>query len=79
MWRERLPENIYTVLDDTPCVFRASNYEELTTGVRDLMESPKLKKDNVEKFYKEFISGGTTLNESIIDNYITAIQQVFSA
>ena len=75
-WREYFNEDTWTVFDETSCVYHASNYEQLKAGVTELKKNPKLAKQDVEKFYREIVSGGTSLDKSIISNYTDTIDKI---
>jgi len=75
-WREHVDEDTWTVFDETSCVYHASNYEQLKAGVTELKKNPNLAKQDVEKFYREIVSGGTSLDKSIISNYTDTIDKI---
>lgn len=77
-WRKYVSEDTWTVFDETPCVYRASNYEQLKAGVSELKQNPRLEKQDVEKFYQNIVSGGIPLDKSIISNYTGIINQITS-
>jgi len=75
-WREYISEDTWTVFDDTQCVYRASNYEQLKSGVSELRNNPTLKRFDVEEFYMNIVSGGTPINKRIVTNYTNTIERV---
>jgi hypothetical protein len=75
-WREYYDEDTWTVFDETPCVYRASNYDQLKAGVAELKKNSTLYRNDVEKFYGDIVSGGIPLNKSIISNYTNTIQKI---
>ena len=75
IWKKYCPDDAWTVFDDTKCVYKASNYDELKKGVLTLRRNQLIKEEDVNKFYKAYISGGITLKESIVERHINAISK----
>lgn len=77
-WKKFITSNTWTVFDKTPCVLKASNYEQLRDGVAKILNNSKLEEDDIDEFYTSFVSGGLSRNESIIERYIETIDHIFN-
>jgi len=67
-----------TLFDNTPCAYRASNEKQLQAGVKELLENNETENVAIEEFYKKGVSGGSMRSESIIDKYISIVNQMLS-
>ena len=72
-WLKYCTSGSSTVFDNTKCVFKASNYKELKKGFLELKKNNSLEEDEVNKFYKKIVSGGISINKSIVDSHINAL------
>ena len=73
-WIKYCLKGTKTVFENTECVFKVSNYQELKNAIKDSMNNILIPISEVNKFYKENVSGGISINKSIIDNHISNIK-----
>jgi hypothetical protein len=71
-WKNKI-KNSWTIFDKTPCVQNISNYNDLKNEIFQFKNSKNYSKNEIEKFYKKFVSGNTPLNGSITNKYIDNI------
>ena len=71
-WKKKL-NNPWTVFDLTPCVDKVNNYKNLKEKILNFKKRKKYSNNDVNNFYKKYISGNISLSKSIINNYIKEI------
>lgn len=74
-WKNYL-SNPWTIFDKTNCVKKVKNYEELKKHITSYNKNYKIDFKEKNNYFKDFISGGKDINQSITQGYLKEIKNI---
>jgi len=74
-WKQYL-SNPWTIFDETPCVKKAQNYEQLKNLIKFYNKDYKSSLREKNDYFTKFISGGKKINQSIVQDYLFEIDKL---
>ena len=74
-WKKHL-KNPWTIFDETNCVKKVKNYSELKKEINFYNKTNKTSFQEREDYFKKFISGGRSINESLSQSYLSEIDNL---
>ena len=74
-WKKHL-QNSWTIFDETNCVKKVENYHQLKKEINLYNKKDMNSYQERDDYFKKFISGGKSINESLTQNYLVEIDNL---